>query len=108
MRRLCPLLLLLLLGLACGDPSGPRIEALLPASAAPGDVVDVVGERFEGRQRSVAFGGRSAEVLFWQPQRARVRVPSGLAGSTNVVVTIDGRPSNPQSFTVGDSGDAGP
>lgn len=107
MLRACLLLAVLVGSLACSDPSGPRIEALLPPSGAPGTVVEIVGERFEGRLRGVAFGGQSAEVLLWQPKRARARVPMGLSGLTLVVVTIDGQPSNAVSFTVGAGADAG-
>ncbi len=92
---------------ACSDPSDPQIEALLPERGSPGSIVEIVGERFDGRERSVAFGGTSAEVLLWQPQRARARVPGGLSGLTLVVVTIDGRPSNAATFNVGAT-DGGP
>jgi hypothetical protein len=92
-------LLALLAG--CGDDVvDPRIEAILPDRGAPGTVVDVVGERFAGVERQVSFGGVAAVVDSWQDQRARVRVPAGPTGLTVVVVTIDGRPSNPVDFLV--------
>jgi len=67
---------------------------------SPGTVVDLVGERFAGAERQVHFGGVAAVVDSWQDRRARVRVPAGPTGLTVVVVTIDGRPSNPLEFFV--------
>jgi hypothetical protein len=92
----------LLLGLqGCGEAGpGPAIQALLPARGAPGQPVDVVGERFAGAARGVAFGGSLAQALEWQERRARVLVPALPAGHTTVVVTVDGRPSNAASFYV--------
>lgn len=87
----------------CGDEAiDPWIEAILPDHAPVGDVVEVVGERFSGEARSVAFGGHQAQVLNWGDRRARTRVPdaAGLSGVTVVVVTVDGRPSNPVSFEI--------
>lgn len=87
----------------CGDEAiDPWIEAVLPDHAAAGEVVEVVGERFAGAARSVAFGGHPAQVLTWSDRRARTRVPdgAGLSGVTVVVVSVDGRPSNPVSFVV--------
>lgn len=91
---------LILSTFACSDPTDPWIEAIVPSSGASGDVVDVVGERFGGVDRGVTFGGVNAEILFWNDQRVRVRVPEGLQGLTIVVVMIDGRPSNAVDFTV--------
>jgi hypothetical protein len=98
-------LLLLLLALpqaaACGDdPTAPELEALLPDHGKPGDVVEVVGERLDGLQRQVSFGGEAALVLTWQDRRARVQVPKRPGGWTTVVVTVDGRPSNAVGFWV--------
>lgn len=99
MKRLGALLLVLAAG--CGDdPLGPSLEAVLPARAAPGASVDLVGERFEGSPRGAAFGGYEATVLEWQPRRARVIVPTRGAGLTSVVVMVAGRSSAPLSFTV--------
>lgn len=95
--------LTLTLTVGCGDEAiDPWIEAILPNHAPVGDVVEVVGERFAGEVRSVAFGGNPAQVLNWGDRRARTRVPdvAGLSGATVVVVTVDGRPSNPVSFVV--------
>jgi hypothetical protein len=85
----------------CGDdPVGPLLEAVLPARGAPGEVVDLVGERFEGALRGASFGGQQAVVVEWQARRARVQVPALGPGATSVVVTVDGRVSAPRSFTV--------
>lgn len=101
--------LAILWGAACeDDPTQPRIEALLPAKAVAGALIDVVGERFDGTRRFVSFGAIPAEVVLWQAQRARVRVPAGLSGWTVVVVTVDGTPSNTTSFFIeGESSDGG-
>lgn len=94
--------LVALIGVAgCGeDPLGPLLEAVLPARGAPGVTVELVGERFEGSQRSASFGGMQAAILEWQPRRARARVPELAAGSTLVVVTVEGRPSAALGFYV--------
>jgi len=95
------LLLLLALTAACGDDArNPLIEAILPPHAAPGELVDIVGERFGGGAHQVSFGGSAAEVMLWQDRRVRVEVPSGASGLTVVVLTVDGMPSNAVSFTV--------
>jgi len=93
---------------ACAEASGPHIETLLPGSAPGGAVVDVVGERFGGSTRSVAFGGMPARALSFDDRRARVVVPDGLAGAVLVVVTVEGLPSNGVTFFVGSAADAGP
>jgi hypothetical protein len=100
-----PALLLLLLALplaaSCGDDdTDPLIEALLPDHGKPGDTVELVGERMDGLQRQVSFGGEAAVVLTWQDRRARVQVPERPGGWTTVVVTVDGRPSNAVGFWV--------
>jgi hypothetical protein len=100
---LLSLFVTLTLTTGCGDEAfDPLIEAILPDHAPAGEVVEVVGERFAGEVRGVAFGGHPAQVLNWGERRARTRVPDnpGLSGATVVVVTVDGRPSNPVSFVV--------
>lgn len=95
------LLLPVLLSASCGDdPVDPRVEAILPDHGQPGDQVDVVGERFAGTERQVSFGGAPVQVTQWHEGRVRVVVPALAAGLTLVVVTIDGRPSNPVNFRI--------
>jgi hypothetical protein len=93
---------LLVIGAAgCGDdPLGPSLEAILPARAAVGASVELVGERFEGSPHGVAFGGQEAAILDWQARRARVVVPTLGPGHTSVVVMVAARRSAPLSFTV--------
>lgn len=102
-RRAALLLLFLLTAslAACGEELiDPAIEAILPQQGVVGTVVDILGQRFEGQERFVSFGGARAPVLMWQEGRVRVQVPPGPPGHTVVVVTVDGRPSNPVGFTV--------
>jgi len=89
------------LATGCGrELVDPTIDATLPGHGRAGSTIDVVGERFSGEQRSVAFGGQPAEVVIWQDRRARVLVPKLVSGNVIVVVTIDGRRSNAQPFFV--------
>lgn len=89
------------LGLAgCSDELAPRIIAVLPARASTGATVEIVGERFAGQQRTVAFGGHLASLLSSSDTRLSVRVPGGLSGLTIVVVQVDGRASNAVDFYV--------
>jgi len=105
-----PLLIALaVLGLAgCGDEAvGPRLLALLPDRGAPGLAVDLVGERLAGASVAVSFGTTPAPVVQLEERRARVQVPTRSAGATTVVITVDGRPSAPLTFTVDGSPDSG-
>ena len=101
MRRLVSVMLLAAAAAGCGqDPVGPLLEAVLPARGAPGAIVDLVGERFEGTPHGASFGGHEATIVDWQARRGRVRVPELAPGATNVVVTVAGRPSAALGFTV--------
>ena len=103
LRRAAQLLLFVLTAALAGcgeDLIDPSIEAILPQQGAVGAAVDILGQRFEGRRRFVSFGGVRAPVLMWQERRVRVYVPPGPPGHTAVVVTVDGRPSNPVDFSV--------
>ncbi len=93
----------LLLAATLGGCEGerlPRVDAIVPAAAAPGDTVDLVGEGFAGEDRFVSFAAAEAMASFWQPGRVRVTVPELAPGIILVVVTIDGRPSTPIDFDV--------
>lgn len=86
--------------LGCSDDlQAPRLTRVVPSSAAAGARVDVIGERLAGHMVSVAFGGVSGELLFEESQRLSVRVPATFGGTVLLVVTVDGRVSNPLSFT---------
>lgn len=93
-------LIALALSSGCSDPVAPLIEGVLPVAGASGALVDIVGERFAGSERAVAFGGVNAATIGWWERRIQARVPEGLSGQTVVVVTVDGRPSNPFDFLV--------
>ncbi len=110
-------LLIALLG-ACDGADGPRIDAVEPASAAPGARVVLTGTDFCGAAErvgpgavceplpagSVSFGidpVASAIPSLWLDGRIDVDVPAQLpAGDVLIVVTVDGRSSNGVSFRV--------
>lgn len=90
----------LLCAAGCSEETGPRIIAVVPARAPSGASVDILGERFTGLQRTVAFGGHLASQLVSSDNRLSVRVPTGPSGLTIVVVQVDGRVSNAVDFYV--------
>lgn len=90
----------LLCAAGCSEETGPRIIAVLPARAPSGASVDILGERFSGQQRTVAFGSHLAGQLSSADNRLSVRVPTGPSGLTIVVVQVDGRVSNAVDFYV--------
>ncbi|MFH1131242.1 MAG: IPT/TIG domain-containing protein [Pseudomonadota bacterium] len=97
------------LGVACGgdDFLGPRNVMVVPSEARVGEMVDLVGSGFDGENRFVTFGGKSANVAFWESGRVRVIVPGGVFGETLIVVTVDGRRSGAVPFTVLNEGVGG-
>jgi hypothetical protein len=92
--------LLLPLVLACeADGPEPAVRALVPARGRAGEMVEIQGRGFAG-VGFVAFGAQAGEVTMWEDDRIRVRIPTMHAGATTVVVTVDGRQSEPERFEV--------
>ncbi len=102
---------------ACTVDDGPRIDAIEPASAAPGERVVLTGARFCGDEvvgddgaceplptGSVSFGIDplvDGGIVAWRDDRVEALVPmSAPVGDVLVVVTVDGRSSNGISFGV--------
>jgi RHS repeat-associated protein len=86
-----------------GTPSGgpPNIAWLTPTSGYPGVSVTINGLNFGASQGSnfVTFNGQNASVSSWGDTSITVQVPAN-ATSGNVVVTVNGTPSNGAPFTI--------
>jgi len=79
----------------------PSITSLTPTSAAVGVSVTIKGTNFGTSQgaSTVTFDGTTATPATWANTSIKVPVPTG-ATTGNVVVTVNGVPSNGVSFTV--------
>ncbi len=92
--------------LACEDPHvdgrAPIIDAVRPAAAAPGAAVTVVGRRFglRGERDRVFVGGLDTTVESWTDSAVLVRVPTGVAGLTELVIRAGPWVSPPHPFEV--------
>ena len=85
---------------ACAaDGPEPAVRALVPARGRAGETVEIQGRGFAGAG-FVAFGAQAGEVAMWEDDRIRVHIPTMHAGVTTVVVTVDGRQSEPERFEV--------
>ncbi|HKA86296.1 MAG TPA: IPT/TIG domain-containing protein [Haliangiales bacterium] len=79
----------------------PSVRALVPAQARPGEMVEIQGRGFAPLEDGfVAFGVEACGVVMWEDERIRVRVPTMHPGATTVVVTVDGRQSEPVRFEI--------
>ena len=79
----------------------PVISSVRPASGPIGTTVAIAGANFgasKGTSR-VEFNGAEATPANWSDTAITVAVPMG-AATGNVVVTVDGTPSNGVAFTV--------
>ncbi len=110
----------LVAGCSPGDDGvGPRIDLVAPTAARAGQTLEIAGARFcgdepidvlqDGETCAVAtsgfitIGDSSAsreDVASWTDGRIRVVVPTGAAGATTLVVTANGRVSEPVDFEV--------
>ena len=81
--------------------SAPSITSLTPTSAAVGVSVTIKGTSFGSSQgtSTVTFNGTVGTPTTWANTSIKVPVPAG-ATTGNVVVTVNGVPSNGVSFTV--------
>lgn len=91
---------LMLLGCDERPVDGPFITQVTPASAAPGEVIDIEGQGF-GLDGHVAIGGRPLVAASRGDRRITLTLPMDLApGETLVVVFAGGRPSPPYPLDV--------
>lgn len=92
--------------LACEDPHvdgrAPIIDEVRPAAAAPGAAVTLVGRRFglRGERDRVFVGALEAPVESWTDSAVLVRVPTSVAGLTELVVRVGPWVSPPHPFEV--------
>jgi len=79
----------------------PTITSLSTTSGVVGTAVTITGTGFDGSQGSstVTFNGTQATPTSWAAKSIVVTVPAA-ATTGNVVVTVNGGPSNGVSFTV--------
>ena len=80
----------------------PNIASLSPISGSVGTSVSITGTNFGSTQGSstVSFNGTPATTIGnWNPTQITATVPAG-ATTGNVVVTVNGVPSNGLNFTV--------
>ena len=82
-----------------GDGLEPEVRALLPGRGHAGEAVEIRGRGF-AETGFVAFGAEVGTIVAWTDDRIRVMVPGMPSGVTTVVVTVDGRQSEPERFEV--------
>lgn len=82
-----------------GDPA-PTVTSLAPASGTVlgGEQVTITGSGF-GPDSTVTFGGVAATVAVEAPTTLVATAPAHAAGPVDVVVTTNGRSSEPATFT---------
>lgn len=97
---------------AADDIPAPQISSVVPAAAVPGAIVTVQGSYFCQRPNTgnedpmctstgtVNFGASPGTVTLWTDPAIMVEVPQGALGTVALSVTVNGRSSNPISFTV--------
>ncbi len=80
--------------------SAPRIDSISPDSGKVGDKVTIVGVNFGNTSATVSFNGVDAsEGYSWSDTKIEIKVPVG-ATSGNIVVWVNGQPSNGKYFKV--------
>lgn len=92
-----------------GDPTGPTIASvtnaasLQPGPIVPGSLATIMGTNLAGQDVSVTFNGSQASLLYNSATQINLQVPVALAAnqsSANVVVTVGGQSSAPDSVAV--------
>lgn len=95
---------LVLFMLAAGNAPAeepPRVSAIAPACAAPGETVSLAGHGFGAQNVAVVVGDRTAEILKATGHGADFLVPPGvLPGLTSVTVTNPGGQGGSIAFQV--------
>ena len=96
----------------CVDDGGPRLQAVMPASASHDAVVMLVGTRFCGPHADCASAGGEvalgldppsvqAPIVSFEDTQAQIRIPAlAPVGPTQVVMTVNDRSSNALGFEV--------
>jgi uncharacterized protein (TIGR03437 family) len=85
---------------------GPTVGAIVNAASfqagalAAGSLASITGSNLGGSNVAVTFDGTPATLLYTSGTQINLRVPSSLAGksSTQVVVTVNGQSSAPQTL----------
>ncbi len=85
-----------------GIATPPTVTKLLPDTGPVGRLVMIVGANFGSNRgaSTVQFAGKTATPTNWSDTEIVVPVPNS-AATGNVIVTVNGVPSNPTAFTVG-------
>jgi hypothetical protein len=90
----------------------PRIDAVLPDEVAAGERLDVLGARFCEAAEACADGDafvtigalegiRRDEAELWTDERLVILVPPAVVeGATTLVVTVEGRASEPRDLRI--------
>jgi hypothetical protein len=90
----------------CANDGGPHLVAVSPATAAPGDIVEITGTGFCGAvadcahvAASVILGTSSPYVdavpVSWTATIADVQIPTAApVGKSELVMTVDDQSSN--------------
>jgi hypothetical protein len=101
----------LLLFVACADDGGPRLAAATPASAPPGALVTITGERLCGESGNCEAAGGSIRlgydnavqvmIIDYADTAAQIRIPQiAPVGETVLIATVNERASNALDFRV--------
>lgn len=100
-KRFATLIVLTLSSILIHAQDGPKISALAPMAGRTGAVIMIVGKLFGPVQGSstVTFNGIAANPTSWSDTAIKVVVPSG-ATRGNVVVIVNGQPSNGVNFAI--------
>ena len=100
----------LLVAAGCAS-TGPRLDSVVPALAAPGDLVQLTGTGFCGTTGDCATVAAQVElgvnppyyqaaVMSWDVGGGQIIVPDMPTGETNLVIDVNDDSSNALSFIV--------
>jgi len=98
-----------LVGTACADDDGPRLDRAAPAAVSPGGTVTLTGRRLCGGDCATAGGAIrigldqpvQAMILMYDDTTAQIRIPTITpVGRTVIVATVNERASNALDFEV--------